>query len=62
MNLIGVRHTEAGEHQFDVCVALHLAWMPQVGTGPGETFFLAPSKGGPVKNIYNELEILRVAE
>jgi hypothetical protein len=39
VNLYCVRHTEAGEHQFDVCMALHLAWMPQVGTGLSEKFF-----------------------
>jgi hypothetical protein len=62
VNLNGVRHTEAGDHQFDVCMALHLAWTPQVGTGPSKIFFLAPSNGGPAKNIYTELERLSVAE
>jgi hypothetical protein len=45
MNLNGVRHTEAGEHQFDVWMALHLAWTPQVGTGLGETFFSGLQQG-----------------
>jgi len=55
VNLNCVRYTEGGEHQFDVCMALHLAWMPQVGTGPSETFFWASSNGRPAKNIYTEL-------
>jgi len=45
VNFNGVRHTEAGGHQFNVCMALHLAWMPRVDTGPCETFFSGPQQG-----------------